>query len=326
MIGPARIRKVATDTGFRPEVVEKALYLGAILARLDRHPDLGGSWVLKGGTALNLFWMDVPRLSVDIDLNYVGKVKMEDMQAGREDFESALAASCEAEGCSVRRVPREHAGGKFHLRYAGGIGGAGSLELDVNYLQRCPLLGVEHRAPRFPPDGDRPPSPVLTFEETTAGKFSALVTRQAARDAFDAWSILGMRPELLRDRDFRLAFVILAAEHRPDIRRIKVEDVQVSEKSVRDSLFPMLRVERRPFDGDAKVLTERINSTCREAARQLLAWSAGESAFLDLLLDRGEIGPETLSEDRERQSVIASQPALQWKALNVRKHKGLEKA
>ena len=71
MIGPSRIRKVASDTGFRPEIVEKALYLGAILARFGRHPNLGGSWVLKGGTALNLFWMDVPRLSVDIDLNYV---------------------------------------------------------------------------------------------------------------------------------------------------------------------------------------------------------------------------------------------------------------
>jgi hypothetical protein len=326
LIGPARIRKVASETGFRSEVVEKVLYLEAILARLGRHPSLAGSWVLKGGTALNLFWMDVPRLSVDIDLNYVGQVKMEDMQAGREDFESALGASCEAEGCSVRRVPREHAGGKFHLRYAGGIGGAGSLEVDVNYLQRCPLLGIAPRSPRFPPDGVPDPIPVLTFEETAAGKFAALVTRRAARDAFDAWSILEMRPDLLRDRDFRLAFVILAAEHRQDIRLIKAEDVVVSEKAVRDSLFPMLRVERRPFDGDPSVLTDRINDASREAARQLLAWSAGESRFLDGLLDRGEIVPEALSDNGDRQSIIASQAALQWKALNVSKHKGLEKA
>ena len=31
--------------------------------------------VLKGGTALNLFFFDLPRLSVDIDLNYVGKLE-----------------------------------------------------------------------------------------------------------------------------------------------------------------------------------------------------------------------------------------------------------
>ena len=319
MIGPASIRKAASETGFRPEIVEKVMYLEAILARLGRHPGLAGAWVLKGGTALNLFWMDVPRLSVDIDLNYVGQVGMEDMQAGREPFEAALAASCEAEGCSVRRVPREHAGGKFRLRYAGGLGGAGSLEVDVNYLQRCPLLGIERRAPRFPPGAIHAPVPVLTFEETAAGKFAALVTRRAARDAFAAWSILTMRPDLLGSQDFRQAFVILGAEQRHDLRRIAVEDVAVSGKSMQDTLLPMLRIEGRPFDGDVNELTDRINEVCREAAGRLLAWSAGERVFLDRLLDRGEIVPEALSDHPERQAIIATQPALQWKALNVRK-------
>ena len=36
------------------------------------HPFLGTRMALKGGTALNLFVLDFPRLSVDIDLNYVG--------------------------------------------------------------------------------------------------------------------------------------------------------------------------------------------------------------------------------------------------------------
>jgi hypothetical protein len=35
--------------------------------------------VLKGGTALNLFVLDVPRLSVDIDLNYIGAADRETM-------------------------------------------------------------------------------------------------------------------------------------------------------------------------------------------------------------------------------------------------------
>ena len=36
------------------------------------HPFLGRRMALKGGTALNLFVLDFPRLSVDIDLNYIG--------------------------------------------------------------------------------------------------------------------------------------------------------------------------------------------------------------------------------------------------------------
>jgi hypothetical protein len=55
MIGPAAVRRVAGATGFREEVVEKVLYLTAILARFRTHPALQNAWALKGGTALNLF-------------------------------------------------------------------------------------------------------------------------------------------------------------------------------------------------------------------------------------------------------------------------------
>jgi len=69
VIGPAAVRRVAAETGFREEAVEKVLYLTAILGRLRTHPDLRNAWVLKGGTAINLFHLGVPRLSVDIDIN-----------------------------------------------------------------------------------------------------------------------------------------------------------------------------------------------------------------------------------------------------------------
>ena len=78
-----------------------------------------------------MFWLDVPRLSVDIDINYVRRADLDGMRADRPAFEAAMLACCEREGCSVRRAPQEHAGGKFHLRYSGGIGGGGSLEMDL---------------------------------------------------------------------------------------------------------------------------------------------------------------------------------------------------
>lgn len=152
MIGAWRIRRLAAESGYREEIVEKVLYLEAILRQLVRHPDLKGAWALKGGTALNLFFLDVPRLSVDIDINYVGHGELEVMQAARPAFEAAVVACCEREGCSVRRMPAEHAGGKLRLRYTAAAGGTGSLEVDVNFLLRRPLLGLEHKAPRFPPD------------------------------------------------------------------------------------------------------------------------------------------------------------------------------
>ncbi|MFR9005098.1 MAG: nucleotidyl transferase AbiEii/AbiGii toxin family protein [Collinsella aerofaciens] len=39
---------------------------------MGRHPDLKGKLVMHGGTAINLFAAYLPRLSVDIDMSYVG--------------------------------------------------------------------------------------------------------------------------------------------------------------------------------------------------------------------------------------------------------------
>ncbi len=115
VIGPAAVRRVAGETGFREEAIEKVLYLTAILGRFRTRPELRDAWVLKGGTAINLFHLEVPRLSVDIDINYIGAADLKTMQTARPAFERALSACCEREGCQVRRVPGEHAGGKYRL-------------------------------------------------------------------------------------------------------------------------------------------------------------------------------------------------------------------
>ncbi len=82
----------AEATGFRPDVLEKVAHLLELLNVMGSHPFLKGKLVLKGGTALNLFVFDVPRLSVDIDLNYVGAADRETMLAERPKLEQAVNA------------------------------------------------------------------------------------------------------------------------------------------------------------------------------------------------------------------------------------------
>jgi len=45
------------------------------LFEFHRHPFLNTRLVLKGGTAINLFYLDLARLSVDIDLSYIGQIE-----------------------------------------------------------------------------------------------------------------------------------------------------------------------------------------------------------------------------------------------------------
>lgn len=321
LIGAATVRRIAGETGFREEAVEKALYLAAILERLCAHPDLRNAWVLKGGTAINLFHLEVPRLSVDIDINYTGSRDLEGMRAARPGFERALVACCEREGCHVRRAPGEHAGGKYRLRYAGGIGGPGSLELDVNFVQRVPLLGIDRRPPRFPPGAASSVVPVLAVEELAAGKFTALLTRGAPRDAFDAWKLMEAVPDLLDRPALRMAFVVQAASVREDLRAKDPGTVGLAGRAVRDELLPLLRAEARPLGGDADVLGAHLNALCRGLATSLLKWHDREQAFLDRLLDAGEIVPDVLTDDPDLQDRIAAQPMLRWKAMHVRQHR-----
>ena len=88
----SEVLQAAEATGFKSEMVEKVLHLLNLLNTLNSHPFLKGKWVLKGGTALNLFILDPPRLSVDIDLNYVWALDREEMLAERPGVEQAAQA------------------------------------------------------------------------------------------------------------------------------------------------------------------------------------------------------------------------------------------
>ncbi len=94
MLSEADLQREAAATGFRSEALEKVIRLMELLEGLRSHPFLKTRIALKGGTALNLFVFDIPRLSVDIDLNYVGAADREIMLTERPKLEQAVQAVC----------------------------------------------------------------------------------------------------------------------------------------------------------------------------------------------------------------------------------------
>ena len=125
------LQREATATGFRVEILEKVAQLLDLLDGFNRHPYLKGRLALKGGTALNLFVFDVPRLSIDIDLNYVGQIDREAMLAERPEVERALEAVCGRAGIAIDRTPGAHAGGNLP-------GASPSLSCDSGRSSRAP--------------------------------------------------------------------------------------------------------------------------------------------------------------------------------------------
>ena len=320
MMKRSRVEEVSLQCGFRPVVVEKVLRLCNILRRLDRHPTTAGKWLLKGGTALNILHLDVPRMSVDIDLNYVGSVDRAGMIAERPGFEAALVSICEREGCTVKRTPSEHAGGKFRLRYASVVGGSQNLEVDVSYVARVPLLGTERMQTRFPQD-DPVEVTTLPLLELAAGKFTALMQRTVARDAFDAANLLQSIPDLLEDAEFRVAFVCSMAGGRHDPREMKLVDPAPSELDIRQQLLPVLQQSEDAPEVDPKELRTHLHRCLQGVATRLFDWSSAEREFLDRLHDKGEVDATILHSNPQVQQRIQTQPMLLWKAQNVRRHR-----
>lgn len=61
---------IAREQGFIRDNLEKVMRLAEIINYFHESPNLSKSLVLKGGTAINLTVFQLPRLSVDIDLDF----------------------------------------------------------------------------------------------------------------------------------------------------------------------------------------------------------------------------------------------------------------
>ena len=311
----------ADATQLRADMLEKAVQLLAVLEAVCTHPHLEGRLVLKGGTALNLFVLNVPRLSVDIDLNYVGAASRKAMLEERPRIEAAVQSVLRREGFTVRRMPKEHAGGKWSFRYASAFGSSGRLELDRNFMHRVSLWPVVRMDSHPLGNWHATGIPVVDLHELASGKLSALLSRCKARDLFDTRLLLSM--EKLNPKRLRIAFVVYGAMNRKDWRTISREDVKVDVADLVNNLMPLLHVGAVPGMGDAEVFGDALVSDCRRGLSAVLPLTEAELAFLDLLLEEGEINASLLTTDTLLQERIEAQPLLEWKALNVRRYKRL---
>ncbi len=321
-LDPVQLQRAAAETGFQAAPLEKVLQLLELLDSLVSHPFLKDRIALKGGTALNLFLLELPRLSVDIDLNYIGAVGRETMLAERPRVEQAVQAVCHRLDLQVKRSAREHAGGKWRLSHRTADGRTGTIEVDLNFLLRTPLWPPVTRASLPLASFSTERVPILDLHELAAGKLAALFGRRASRDVFDAREIL--RRGGLDRLQLRLAFVVYGAMSRVDWRSIATTDIHVESEDLDRQLLPLLRADLAPARKDLDGWRDRLVAECRELLTAVLPLEPQELEFLDLVNARGEIAPDRLTGDPRLQSLIASHPGLQWKALNVRRHLGLD--
>jgi len=179
--------------GFAPNAVDKAERLLEVLSAFHEDTRLSDAFVLHGGTALNLFYDDAPRLSVDIDLMFIAEPDVEKMRSKRPEVDRRIRKVLEAIGYVVQATNDEHSGQTYRVKYPGDY-----VKVDVSYLARIPMLEPQPRSCVLA-------EPEVTFlvldeRELIAGKIKAMMERLAARDVFDLYRLAQRRPRAFDDQ------------------------------------------------------------------------------------------------------------------------------
>lgn len=312
-ISKESLLREAEELEFAPLILEKVWHLMSILEEISIHPFLKDRLVLKGGTALNLFIFDLPRLSVDIDLNYIGAQDREAMVKERPQVEKALEVIFQRKGLRIRRIPDRHAGGKWRLQYKSILPQQGTLEVDLNFMFRIPLWNVQKLASKPVGSYQIRGIPVLDVHELAAGKLSALFARRAARDLFDTHYLLANTP--LDSSRLRLAFVLYVGMSSTDWQTISPDLLSFDGQEFHAQLFPVSPKKILLQYKDPQKWASEMIEECKKTLPLLIPFAENEKEFLRILSEKGEIQASLLTTDPMMQTKIEKHPLLNWRAL-----------
>ena len=244
----------------------------------------GDTLALKGGTAINLFVRDMPRLSVDLDLVLPDHTLQREPALKRiNDAIHQSAARLKKQGFQIHTPASGDAGATKLLVRQNGI----EVKIEVNFVMRgtihpVRMASLTQRA-RDTLEADLE-IPVVSIEDVYGGKLVAAMDRQHPRDLFDVMQLFehgGITPHIRR------AFVVYLASHN---------------RPTHEVLFPPLRDVRQEFEQNfVGMTTEPVELEPLFAARDRMVRELQQGLTLD--------------ERRFLLSLVAAKP--EWSLLGV---------
>ena len=180
------LAELSTKTDFIKDNLEKVLRLSEILKFLNSDDMFKGKLALKGGTAINLTAVGLPRLSVDIDLDFTENLSRDEIIDVKSKFTKRLTDYMWQEGYSLLVAPREHyALLSFVFNYVNNVGNRDNIKVEINFMDRCHILPLEQK--QILSNGIIEKFEVLTLNtvELYASKINALLSRATPRDLYD---------------------------------------------------------------------------------------------------------------------------------------------
>lgn len=177
----------------------------------------GDNFALKGGTAINLFVRDMPRLSVDLDLVFPDHNLPREQALAKIGEELRQAAErLRSRGFLTRATAADDTGETKLLVRRERV----EIKIEVNHVMRGTVHPVR-RASLTPTARNTLLAdleiPVVSLEDVYGGKLVAAMDRQHPRDLFDVMQLLdheGITPAIRR------AFVVYLASHNRPVHEV----------------------------------------------------------------------------------------------------------
>lgn len=290
-------------TDFQIDVLEKVYRLTELLKEIHG-TELGQELVLKGGTAINFLHLDFPRLSVDIDMDYIGSTQKREMETDRNRIETTLEKIFKTLGYTVKG-DSSYALQQYDLFYENTAENRDRVQAEINFLKRSTYLGpIKEEFEHF---FNFENFKVLTLqrEELFGRKMKALLKRGTARDLYDIYRLL--ESDINFDKTvMRRCFVFsLCLDGDPrDVETVAVEGI--NDRDVKRTLNPLLRRKESKTSGEMKRKVIPL-------IEDFLDYGAKELEFIENLFDGEVYKPEILFKDMDYSSSIEEHPGIKWR-------------
>ena len=298
----------AREYGFNRDTFEKVLRLRTILEFLNTHEYMYEHLMLKGGTAINLTVFNLPRLSVDIDLDFVPNLTREETIDERERLTEILKKYMSEQGYSLSEASRfSHSLDAFHYNYVNAAGNRDMIKIEINYSLRTHVFSSEDRLVVTDAFGEPIKVRTVAAMEIFAAKTNALISRAAARDLYDFCNMADMKLFSDAENMFRKCIIFYATISANKVNKnfdtSAIDSIAFSK--IKSDLFPVLAV-RDKFNLEGK------KQQAKEYIASLMKPTEAEMDYMERFIAK-EYKPELLFEDTEIVERIRNHPMALWK-------------
>jgi len=260
-------------------------------------------FAIHGGTAINFFIRDMPRISVDIDLIYQEILPRDDTLKNISEGLKAISDGIKSDVQGIKaeqKIRGDNLTSKLFVTRENAL-----IKIEPNQIIRGNVFGTQDRdiSPRAEEVFEKfVTSKIMSFEDVYGSKICAALDRQHPRDLFDIKLLL--QNEGITEKTKKAFLVYLISNNRPiaELLEPHILDIKpVFEKEFTGMVVNEVELEELLITRERliRIINDNISDNEKEF---LVSFKEGEPKW-DLL------GVESVSE----------LPSIKWKLINIGK-------